>query len=115
MTLTLVYTCSRCTGDPDNYALNVDCVNGRCRSVRTSNPTRSGTITTTVSGAGVHNVEVVARSASWRLTMSGGMTPGSWRILDPPGGAGLSVGSCQITSSVPEMFTEFTVGGGGSC
>ena len=115
VTLTLVYTCSRCTGDPDNYALNVDCVNGRCQVYRTSNATRSGTVTATVRGTGVHNVEVVARSASWSLTMSGGMTPGSWRILYPPGGAGLSVGSCRITSSIPEMFTEFMVGGGGGC
>lgn len=114
VTLTLTYTCNPCTGDPDNYALNVDCANGRCRTSRTSNATRSGTVTATVNGAGVHNVEVVARLASWRLTMSGGMTPGSWRILDPPGGAGLSVGSCQISSSVPEVFTEFMVGGG-SC
>jgi fibronectin type III domain protein len=115
VTLTLVYTCSRCTGDPDNYALNVDCVNGRCQIHRTPNATRSGTVTATVRGTGVHNVEVVARSASWSLTMSGGMTPGSWRILYPPGGAGLSVGSCRITSSIPEMFTEFMVGGGGGC
>jgi hypothetical protein len=115
VTLTLVYTCSRCSGDPDNYALNVDCVNGRCQVNRTSNATRSGTVTATVRGSGVHNVEVVARFASWRLTMSGGVTPGSWRILAPPGGAGLSVGSCQITGSIPEMFTEFMVGGGGGC
>jgi hypothetical protein len=114
VTLTLVYNCSRCTGDPDNYALNVDCVRGRCQVHRTSNATRSGTITATVRGAGVHNVEVVARSASWTLTMRGGMTPGSWRILDPPGGGGLSVGGCQLAGSVPEVFTEFTVGGG-SC
>ena len=114
VTLTLVYSCTACSGDPDNYSLNVDCAGGRCTTYRTSNPRSSGTITARVSGAGVHNVEVVARFASWRLTMSGGMTPGSWRILDPPGGAGLSVGSCQITSSIPEVFTEFTVGGG-SC
>jgi hypothetical protein len=115
VTLTLVYNCSQCTGDPDNYALNVDCVSGRCQINRTSNPFRSGTVTATVRGAGVHNVEVVARFASWTLTMRGGMTPGSWRIIDPPGGAGLSVGSCQITSSIPEVFTEFMVGGGGGC
>jgi hypothetical protein len=114
VTLTLVYTCTQCTGDPDNYALNVDCAAGRCRVHRTANATRSGTVTATVIGAGVHNVEVVARSASWRLTMSGGMTPGSWRILDPPGGAGVSVSSCQLTGTTPEVFTEFTVGGG-SC
>ena len=115
-TLTLVYTCTQCTGDPDNYALNVDCVSGRCQVYRSSNPTRSGTITATVRGAGVHNVEVVARFASWRLTMSGGgMTPGSWRIVFPPGGSGVSVGSCQLSSSIPEVFTEFMVGGGGGC
>jgi hypothetical protein len=115
VTLTLVYNCSQCSGDPDNYEISVDCVNGRCRTTRTSNPTRSGTITTTVSGAGVHNVEVVARFASWTLTMRGGMTPNSWRIIYPPGGAGMTVGSCQISSSIPEFFAEFTVGGGGSC
>jgi hypothetical protein len=62
----------------------------------------------------VHNVEVIARFASWTLTMRGGMTPNSWRIIYPTGGTGLSVGSCQITSTSPEMYTEFMVGGG-SC
>jgi hypothetical protein len=115
VTLTLVYNCgSSCSGDPDNYELSVDCVNGRCRTTRTSNPRSSGTITTSVSGAGVHNVEVIARFASWTLTMRGGMTPNSWRIIYPTGGTGLSVGSCQITSTSPEMYTEFMVGGG-SC
>jgi hypothetical protein len=114
VTLTLVYTCSPCTGDPDNYALNVDCINGRCQVYRTPNPFRSGTVTATVRGAGVHNVEVVAQRASWRLTMSGGMTPASWRIIYPTGGAGLSVGGCQLAGSIPEVFTEFLVGGG-SC
>lgn len=115
VTLTLVYNCSRCTGDPDNYALNVDCVNGRCQVNRTANATRSGTITATVTGTGVHNVEVVARNASWTLTMRGGMTPGSWRVLDPQGGAGLVLGGCQMSGSLPEVFTEFMVGGAGSC
>ena len=93
VTLTLVYTCNPCTGDPDNYALNVDCINGRCTVFRTSNATRSGTIRATVRMApGVHNVEVVSRLASFMLTVtasppgSGGMIPGSWRILVPPGG-----------------------------
>jgi hypothetical protein len=115
VTLRLQYSCTRCTGDPDNYALNTDCVNGRCQIHQSSNPRSSGVVTATVTGTGVHNVEVVARFASWTLTVSGGMTPGSWRILDPPGGAGLVVGSCQISSSIPEVFMEFTVGGGGSC
>jgi hypothetical protein len=115
VTLTLTYTCNPCTGDPDNYALNIDCVRGRCQINRTSNATRSGTVRATVRGVGVHNVEVVAQRASWRLTMSGGMTPGSWRILAPPGGAGLSVTSCQIAGNGFEMFTEFMVGGGGGC
>jgi Fibronectin type III domain len=120
VTLSLVYSCSACTGDPDNYALNVDCVSGRCTVVRTSNATRSGTVSATVRGPGVHNVEVVARLASWTLTIgtsppgSGGMVPGSWNILYPPGGAGLTVQPCRMTSSQPEMFAEFTVGGAGS-
>ena len=104
--LTLVYTCNPCSGDPDNYELNVDCVNGRCMNFRTPNATRSGTVTATVSMApGVHNVEVVSRSASFVLTVTasppgrGGMIPGSWRILDPPGGRGLSLGACGITGT----------------
>jgi hypothetical protein len=123
VTLTMTYSCSRCTGDPDNYAVNVDCsVSGRCTIFRTSNASRSGTVTASVRMApGVHNVEVVARFASWTLTIgtspagSGGMIPGSWRIIYPTGGAGLSVQPCRMSSSSPEMFTEFTVGGAGGC
>jgi hypothetical protein len=123
VTLTLAYTCSPCTGDPDNYALNVDCVNGRCTIFRTSNAARSGTITATVRMApGVHNVEVVVRNRlnPWTLTVtgsppgSGGMTPGSWRILYPPGGGGLSPGACGMTGVAVEAFVEFTVSGGAS-
>jgi hypothetical protein len=120
VTLTLSYTCNPCTGDPDNYALNVNCVAGRCTLFRTSNASRSGVITASVRMApGVHNVEVVVRnpSAPWNLTVSGGtpgtggMVPGSWRILDPPGGGGLTVGTCRVTGVVVEAFLEFTVGG----
>jgi hypothetical protein len=120
VTLTLAYTCNPCTGDPDNYALNVDCVNGRCTVFRTANATRSGTVRATVRMApGVHNVEVVSRRASFVLTVtasppgSGGMIPGSWRILAPPGGSGLSPGACSMsgTQAAFEAFFEFTVSG----
>src|SRR4029453_8374204 len=73
VTLTLPDTWSPCTGDPDNYALNVDCVSGRCTVFRTSNAGRSGTISAPVRmGAGVHNVEVVVRNrlSPWVLTVS---------------------------------------------
>jgi hypothetical protein len=122
VTLTLAYTCSPCTGDPDNYALNVDCVNGRCTVFRTSNASRSGTITATVRMApGVHNVEIVVRNRlnPWTLTVtasppgSGGMIPGSWRVLYPPGGAGLSLAGCGIIGTAVEPFVEFTVTGPG--
>jgi hypothetical protein len=42
------------------------------------------------------------------------MIPGSWRILDPPGGSGLSPGACSMsgTQAAFEAFFEFTVSGG---
>lgn len=123
VTLTLAYTCGACTGDPDNYALNVDCVNGRCTVFRTANASRSGTITAPVRMApGVHNVEIVVRNRlnPWVLTVtatppgSGGMVPGSWRILDPPGGSGVSPAACAMTGVAVEAFVQFTVTGAGS-
>jgi hypothetical protein len=125
VTLRLVYTCNPCTGDPDNYELNVDCTAGRCQTFRTSNARASGTITASLRmNPGVHNVEVVVRnpSAPWSLTVSGGlpngaMVPGSWRILYPPGGAGLSLAPCGITGTAIEPFLEFrvTAAGGPTC
>lgn len=117
--LTLAYFCNPCSGDPDNYALNVDCVNGRCSIFRTSNATRSGTITASVRMTpGVHNVEVVVRtlSAPWRLTITGGrppatvgMTPGSWKLLFPENPGPFTFGSCHIDGRSPEAFFEFTL------
>ena len=122
VTLTLAYTCNPCTGDPDNYALNVDCINGRCTIFRTSNATRSGTITATVRMApGVHNVEVVSRPA--HLDADGHRVSARQRRDDPrfmadPRSSGrrrIVAWSLWDDWQQPfEAFVEFTVSGGGS-
>jgi hypothetical protein len=123
VTLRLTYFCAGCTGDPDNYALNVDCAAGRCTTFRSSNPRSSGVIVATVRMAsGVHNVEVVVANASspWSLTFtatppgSGGLVPGSFRRIFPATGPGLNFASCQVTGTTVESFFEFSVSGPGS-
>lgn len=123
VTLRLTYFCSGCTGDPDNYALNVDCAAGRCTTFRSSNPRSSGVITATLRMAsGVHNVEVVVANASspWSLTFSvtppgsGGVVPGSFKRIFPATGPGLNFASCQVTGTAVESFFEFSVSGPGS-
>jgi hypothetical protein len=118
VTLTLAYFCGACTGDPDNYALNVDCVSGRCTTFRTSNARSSGVITANVRMApGVHNVEVVVRNPSspWQLTFTasppgtGGVVPSSFRVLFQSGG--LSLAPCRVSGTSIETFFEFSVSG----
>ena len=117
ITFRLDYTCRTCTGDPDNYALNINCVSGRCREFRTTNARRSpNTIQATLQLApGTRNIEVVVRNPGgpWTLTIgrspfsSGGVVPGSFRLIFPS--SGLSFGRCSVSSPTPETFFEFAV------
>jgi hypothetical protein len=120
VTLRLSYTCSPCVGDPDNYALNVACVRGRCSIFRTSNPFRSPNVITASLrlAPGTHETEVVVRNpaAPWNLTITGtpggGVEPGSFVLLDPPGAA-LSFGPCSVSGRTPEAVFTFRVRLGG--
>ena len=117
ITFRLDYTCSPCTGDPDNYALNINCVSGSCRIFRTSSATRSpNSITATLQLApGTRNVEVVVRNPGvpWTLTVSrpagssGGIVPNSFK--DVFSSSALSFGRCTVTSRSVETFMEFAV------
>jgi hypothetical protein len=118
ITLTLSYSCGPCTGDPDNYSLNVACVGGRCTTFRTSNPFRSNVITGRLRLApGTYETEVVARNSTWNLTITsapgGGVEPGSFVLLYPPTASALSFGRCGITGRTPEAVFTFRVRVGG--
>jgi hypothetical protein len=113
----LDYTCNPCTGDPDNYALNINRVSGSCRIFRTSDARRSPhSITATLQLArGTRNVEVVVRNpgAPWTLTVSrtagstGGVVPNSFAQVFSA--AALTLGRCTVTSRSVETFMEFAV------
>lgn len=117
ITFRLDYTCNPCTGDPDNYALNINCVSGSCRIFRTSDARRSpNSITATLQLApGTRNAEVVVRNpgAPWTLTIgrtagsTGGIVPSSFTDLFSS--AALSFGKCTVTSRSVETFMGFTV------
>ncbi len=117
ITFRLDYTCNPCTGDPDNYALNINCVSGRCRVFRTSNARLSPTsITATLQLApGTRNVEIVVRNAGapWTLTVSrppgssGGVVPQSFR--EPFPFAAPSLGRCSVSGRAAETYLEFAV------
>jgi hypothetical protein len=117
VTLTLSYTCRPCVADPDNYALNVACVQGRCRSFRASNPLRSpNTIRATVSLApGTHEMEVVVRNPAgpWNLSFTsaagGGVVPASFVRLFPFLGSSLTFGQCTASGQTPEAAFTFRV------
>ena len=117
ITFRLDYTCSPCTGDPDNYAMNINCVSGSCRLFRASNARLSpNTILATLQLApGTRNIEVVVRNPGvpWTLTVgrttgsSGGVVPNSFRLVFPS--AGPSLGRCSVSARTAETFMEFAV------
>src|SRR5262245_7214916 len=44
VTIQVTYSCHPCTNDPDNYAVNIDCVNNRCGSMVRAQTQRLNTI-----------------------------------------------------------------------
>jgi hypothetical protein len=90
----LTYTCNPCVNDPDNYALYIGCIDGRCaQTVWAQNPLApENTLTGTARlSPGVHSVEAVVGRPKGPINVrfsgpavagnTGGVTPNSLRPL----------------------------------
>jgi hypothetical protein len=122
VTVQLAYRCDPCVNDPDNYALRIGCVGGRCAHVVwAENPLLpENTLTATVSlTPGVHQMEVkVGRPVgTMELTFSramtadntGGVAPGSIGIITS-GTSALEVARvdrCSVSTSFGGPVGQF--------
>jgi hypothetical protein len=123
VTIQLSYACNPCADDPDNYAINIDCVSGACaKAVRAQYPTITpNTLTASVElSPGTHTVEVVVHRPSAPVTLAfaraagdanaGGVTPNSIAVASSVAGGveQPSVSRCGVSTSFTTTPLTFT-------